>query len=172
MGRLKPVARQDLAGLNERYRHALLAFFTRRLRNHAEAEDLTQEVFARLAVSRPEAMDNPDAYIFNVAANLLRDKKRRERVRFNYRSEVQALDVGGHVEAIDPARVLVGRESLMEAAAALEAMPARTRAIFLLFRLEHLRQAEIAELYGISVSAVQKHLVRATAALVDRRTKP
>jgi RNA polymerase sigma-70 factor (ECF subfamily) len=68
--------------------------------------------------------------------------------------------------------VLVGRESLMEAAAALEAMPARTRAIFLLFRLEHLRQAEIADLYGISVSAVQKHLVRATAALVGRRPKP
>jgi RNA polymerase sigma-70 factor (ECF subfamily) len=60
----------------------------------------------------------------------------------------------------------------MEAAAALEAMPARTRAIFLLFRLEHLRQAEIAGIYGISVSAVQKHLVRASAALVRHRSAP
>jgi RNA polymerase sigma-70 factor (ECF subfamily) len=117
-------------------------------------------------------MDNPDAYIFNVAANLLRDKKRRERVRFSYRMEIQALNGAGPVEALDPARVLAGREALMEAAAALAALPERTRAIFLLFRLEHLRQAELAELYGISVSAVQKHLVRASAALVRRRGAP
>jgi RNA polymerase sigma-70 factor (ECF subfamily) len=167
---LHPLAKHDLIGLNERYRQALIAFFMRRLRDHSEAEDLTQEVFARLAVSRPETMENPDAYIFNVAANLLRDRKRRERVRFSYRAEVEAL--GDRVEALDPARVLAGREALQETAAALEALPARTRAIFLLFRLEHLRQAEIADIYGISVSAVQKHLVRATAALVRRGGGP
>jgi RNA polymerase sigma-70 factor (ECF subfamily) len=35
----------DYEALNRRWRPALVAFFLRRVRSHAEAEDLTQEVF-------------------------------------------------------------------------------------------------------------------------------
>ncbi len=58
-------------------------------------------------------MDNADAYIFQMAANLLRDRGRRERVRANYRASVRANAVD--LEPLDPARVLLGRESLGEA---------------------------------------------------------
>jgi RNA polymerase sigma-70 factor (ECF subfamily) len=40
-------------------------------------------------------------------------------------------------------------------------MPERTRAIFLLKRLDGLRHQAIATQLGISVSAVEKHMVRA-----------
>ncbi len=47
----------------------------------------------------------------------------------------------------------------------LSALPERTRHIFLLYRLEKMRRAEIASLFGISVSGVEKHIARAVARL-------
>jgi RNA polymerase sigma-70 factor (ECF subfamily) len=47
-------------------------------------------------------------------------------------------------------------------------LPARTRDIFVLFRLDQLKQSEIAARMGISVSAVEKHVVRAVAHLARR----
>jgi RNA polymerase sigma-70 factor (ECF subfamily) len=42
-------------------------------------------------------------------------------------------------------------------------MNERTRDVFLLVRLENMKQAEIAARLGISVSAVEKHLAKALA---------
>ena len=143
-----------------------MAFFMRRAANHSDAEDMTQELFAKLATSSTGEMDNADAYIFQMAANLLRDRGRRERVRANYRASVHAGAVD--LEPLDPARVLLGRESLGQVSDALRELPERTRAIFLLFRLEGMKQSELAALYGVSVSAVQKHILKAMTHLTKR----
>src|SRR6202142_1332612 len=56
------------------YRGALQAFFYRRLRTKVDAADLVQEVYLRmLRVGDPEAIRNPEAYLFTVAANLLKE---------------------------------------------------------------------------------------------------
>ena len=150
--------------LDRRYRAALMAFFARRLHNPADAEDLTQEVFAKLAASKVDSFEHPDAYIFQMAANLLRDRGRREKVRADYRAVLLAGPLA-EVEPIDPARVLQGRETLIEVAACLRRLPPRTRRIFLLHQLEGMKRGELASLYGISVGAVDKHILRAMAHL-------
>ncbi len=161
--------RQDaaLVELSRFYRPALMAFFQRRLRNHAEAEDLTQEVLARLVSMPADQMDNANAYIFQIAANLLRDRGRREKVRADYRFGVLAVE-GNGVEALDPGRVLAGREALGQVAAVLRDLPERTRTIFILYRVEAMKKRDIAQSYGISVSAVDKHLMRAMALMIER----
>lgn len=163
---MRPATEPDLSRLDRRYRPALMAFFMRRAASHGDAEDMTQELFAKLATAEAGAIDNADAYIFQMAANLLRDRGRREKVRANYRAslDTSALDL----ESLDPARVLLGRESLGEVSDALRELPERTRAIFLLFRLEGMKQAELAALYGVSVSAVQKHILKAMTHLTRR----
>jgi RNA polymerase sigma-70 factor (ECF subfamily) len=47
-------------------------------------------------------------------------------------------------------------------------LPARTRDVFVLRRLEGLPYNEIAKRLGLSVSAVEKHMLRATRHLVAR----
>lgn len=163
---MRPAIEPDLIGLNRRYRPALMAFFMRRAASHSDAEDMTQELFAKLAVAETGVMDNADAYIFQMAANLLRDRGRREKVRANYRASIHAGSID--LEPLDPARVLLGRESLGEVSDALRELPERTRAIFLLFRLEGMKQSELAALYGVSVSAVQKHIFKAMTHLTKR----
>ena len=154
-------------GMNQRFRPALMAFFLRRIRNHAEAEDLTQEVLLRVA-QRGAAIDasRPDAYVFQIAANLLRDRGRRQQVRNAYQMGLGATEATG-IEDRDPDRVLVAKESLAHVILALKQLPQRTRTIFVLFRLENMKQREIADMLGISVRTVEQHVVRASVHLRD-----
>ncbi len=107
---MRPAIQSDLGALDRRFRPALMAFFMRRAASHADAEDMTQELFAKLATIHQEIEGKPDAYIFQMAANLLRDRGRREQVRNQHRNETERLS--SDLEPLDPARVLLGRETL------------------------------------------------------------
>lgn len=152
-------------GFSQRWRPALMAFFLRRLPDRADAEDMTQEVFARLMAGGADRPDFGDGYVFQIAANLLRDRARRETVRASHRRWVASAE-GFGVEPLDPSRVVAARESLSAVAGLLAAMPERTRTIFLLYRLEAVPKRDIADAYGVSISAVDKHLMKAMATMV------
>jgi RNA polymerase sigma factor (sigma-70 family) len=162
---MRDLAQAELAQLSRRFRPALMAFFLRRLRNHAEAEDLTQEVFVRLATADRQTMQSAEAYIFRIAANMLSDRARREKVRADYRAAIWADDRAG-VDPLDPGRVANAREDIAAVIGALKALPERTRSIFILYRLENMDKRDIADALGVSTSAVDKHLIRAQAHLV------
>jgi len=156
-----------LASLSRKYRPALISFFLRRVRNHADAEDLTHDVLLRVATAGDtQDILRPDAYVFRTAANVLRDRFRRDFVRDTALS--QALGTGPADAGIEPERILTGQESLATVLDALQELPPRTRSIFILYRLENMSRPEIAGLLGISVSAVEKHVMRATLHLHDR----
>lgn len=169
-----------LARLDARYRGPLMTFFLRRVRSRPEAEDLTQETFLRLIRSDEAThLVNADAFVFQVAINQLRDRNRRHTVRvgaagvgLSEASDPLSDAIRGTphplIEEITPERVLLGYESLEKALLVLGELNERTRDVFLLFRLENLKQREIAELFGISVSAVEKHVIRATVHLAKR----
>jgi RNA polymerase sigma-70 factor (ECF subfamily) len=72
------------------------------------------------------------------------------------------------VEDIDPERVLIARERLTEVLACLDELGERTKNIFILFRLEGMRQKGIAAFYGISISTVEKHVMAAVVHLAKR----
>jgi RNA polymerase sigma factor (sigma-70 family) len=165
---VQPEASDTASAMSLRFRPALIAFFLRRIGNHSEAEDLTQEVLLRVA-QRGAAIDasRPDAYVFQIAANLLKDRGRRHRVRAAYQAGYGATEATG-VEELDPARVLQAKQSLSTVLAALRELPERTRTIFILFRLENMKQRHIADMLGISVRTVEQHVVRASLHLRDR----
>ena len=157
---------QRWTALDNRYRGPLLAYFLRRVRDRNEAEDLTQEVFARLSrqSQQPEAVQ---AYLFVTAANLLKDRARLRVTRYAEAHESLDADsanvrhASSLVEGRDPERVLEGKDMLQELIAGLKALNERTRDIFILARVEHMLQGDIAKLFGISVSAVEKHIMKA-----------
>lgn len=153
---------QFLDRLARRYSRALNRFFERRApRLSSEREDLTQEVFARLAQrSSGEEIAHAEGYLFQTAASVLTDRMRRLSARRS--DEHVEYDENEHaVEDFSAERVLAAREQVEMVVAALEDLPERTRFAFVLHRFEGLRQQEIARRLGISVSAVEKHIVRA-----------
>lgn len=151
--------------LDRRLRPALMAFFVRRVRNHAEAEDLTQEVFARLAQGTSGPVESADAYVFQVAANLIRDRARREKVRADYR-EAKSLEDYLGLDPLDPGRILAGRLSLERLAAGIAGLPEKTRRIFVLYRIENVDKATIAAGYGLTVRAIEQHIQKALVGLL------
>ncbi len=168
---------QEQALLTEifgRFRAPLLAFFLRRVGNRLDAEDLMQETFARLVGS--ESFDRAEAapaYIFRVAANLLHDHRRRQAVRKQkpfsaFDPEIVEKIANWIVEDREPERVLIGQENLDAAYRCLDDLEERTRNIFILYRLEGMKQKDIAELLGISLSTVEKHCMIAMASLAAR----
>ncbi len=151
---------------NRRWRPALMAFFLRRVRDHAEAEDLTQEVFMRLLNSTTKA-EKPDAFVFQVAQNLLIDRARQHQVRERHRLGALADD-DRELDPLDPYRITEGRERVAALVAALSELPERTRTMFILYRIENMSQEAIGETYGISASAVKQQIAKAMAALAKK----
>lgn len=163
-----PSERASIEALDARFRTSLERYFSRRIRDRAETDDMIQEVFLRLV--KRGSLDNVDrlgGYVFETASSVLMDRLRRRRSRQEERHEEFDGQVHGDVD-FSPERVLIGRETLARATAVLLELPERTRVIFVLRRLEGMRYLDIAARLGISVSAVEKHMERAMAHLVQR----
>jgi len=168
-------AEEKAAQLARMFRAPLLAYFSKRIQSRTEAEDLTQEVFVRL-LRHPDRHqgETVEAYVFTIAANLLRDRVKsvsaaHERLSYNVDQMAEAgYFPSALVEDRDPERVLLGKETIEDVLGALAELGERTRDVFILARLEHLQHREIADLFGISVSSVEKMIMKAMAHLGAR----
>lgn len=148
-----------------RYAAPLARFFERRVRNQHDVPDLVQDVFLRLsAIPDPTTIALPENYLFVTAANVLRDKARRDAVRHAGRHDEfdESLLEGSE---ITPHRVLEGREAIARLRTALLELPERTRDVFVLRAFEECRMNDIAAAIGISRRAAEKHYARALATL-------
>jgi RNA polymerase sigma factor (sigma-70 family) len=127
----------------------------------ADLDDLVQDVAMRLhGRGAGGSINNPAAYVFQVAHSVVTDHARRNQVR--HRSAHLTLEDNHHpVEVCSPERVLQGREDLARLVAAIGELPERTRQAFVLHRFEEMSYAAIARHLGISVSAVEKHIMKA-----------
>ena len=156
-----------LETLSNELRPSLLRWFSRKVRDQSHAEDLVQEVFLRLVKKAGFDGNRPGAkaYVFETANNVYIDWLRRRNVR--QAGAHDSLEAGHPTdEDFSSERVLIGKERLAGALAALMSLPERTRAIFVLRRIEGLRCKDVAKRLNISTSAVEKHMVKAVAHLM------
>jgi RNA polymerase sigma-70 factor (ECF subfamily) len=160
------------ASLVAQMRPALVAFFRRRCRNAAEAEDLAQDVVVR-ALTHAQSLSPSRASgdIFQIALNRWRDRGRR---LLSHRTCVpwddqSALAVS---DSVCPERVVGAQQELVNVLGALQELGQRTREVLMLCRLERMKHAEIAREMGISVSSVEKHLLRAMTHLARHAEAP
>jgi RNA polymerase sigma factor (sigma-70 family) len=153
------------ADLTRRLRRPLMAFFLRRARSSMDAEEMVQDLFVRL-LRRGDlfSLDNVDGYVFEAAANVARDRGRYDQARGQGR-HVDIDDLTPESDEPGAEQILDGKQRLKRMLAALEALPPRARTVVILRRLENLTYPQIARRLGVSVSAVEKHMVRAMAAL-------
>lgn len=121
-----------------------------------DPEDIAQEAFMKFAaIDDREAIDNPRAYLFRTAHNVLVDEQRRLALRRANPSDAVTQPAS---DDRTPERVLQGKERLQILRRSLRAMPAARRRSFLLHRLQGLSCAAIARMTGYSESAIKKHI--------------
>ncbi len=149
--------------------HALLIRYVRRHWPHeADIEDLAQEALLRLLRASVRA-ENAEAYVVQIASNLMRDRARRNQSRQVDR-HTSLDDNIEYLPSEEPGceRVYESRRRFDRFRAALAGLPPRCREVFLLQRYEGLTYTAIAKRLGISVSAVEKHMMRALLHLQTR----
>jgi RNA polymerase sigma-70 factor (ECF subfamily) len=164
-------ASTSVEALSRKYHSVLVRYFSRRRLAFSDAQDLAQEVFARLA--RPGTLDGIDragAYLFTTAANLLVEFHRYRLVRSSNPPEDFCEAIQRAAE-FTPERLLEGRQELELIMQALRSMPERMRNVFVLARLENIPRAEIAARLGIAKRTVEQDLTTATAYLAERRRR-
>ncbi|MBX3628255.1 MAG: sigma-70 family RNA polymerase sigma factor [Rhizobacter sp.] len=132
----------------------------RRGRTVHEAEDLVQEAWLRVAsVGGLDKAANPAGFLMRTALNLSIDAHRAQSARGE---EVAIEDVVLTDAAPGAEDQVLGRERMARMYVCLGRLPARSRAIFVAHRVEGLTYSEVAREMGISVTAVEKHVTKAT----------
>jgi RNA polymerase sigma factor (sigma-70 family) len=152
------------------YYAAIRRFLRSRLRDNDVADDLAQETFARAFASgggcNAGQAGTRQAWLFRIAANLIVDFSRRERVRAGI------FDFSAGIDDIAQPSVeeVPMRHDVQSLLAAIEALPPKRRDVLILHKIEGYSHVEIAKRLGMKRDSVEKNVVRALADLRDRLT--
>ena len=151
MSEARELEQDGAEGLNRLYRR-YADWLAQRLGRHvgpADAADLVQETYLRIAPGDTGSIRHPKAFLLRVAMNLLRDQSRRDRRRLAAQDESSRGD--GH--AHQPDAVLL-KQLVMS-------MPPLYRDVFVLSRFGGMTYNQIALLQGVSVKTVEWRMSRA-----------
>lgn len=138
-------------------------FLLRKLGCAATAADLVQETWLRIVKLDPHRpIDNPRALLFRIAINLVTDHYRRSSKEAQvFIEDALTEDVVDRTPSIE--EEILSKQQLRTLEAAIEELPTKRRAIFLMLKCERMTYAQVARALGISESTVMTQLVKAMA---------
>ncbi len=175
----------DIEALYREYGPRLLNMIYRMTRDEETARDLLQDVFLRAYQKQHQFQGHASAYtwIYRMAINLvLNHLKREKRRRWLQLLDQPLLDVlrakpEGKAERLSSTRFLSGEEKLLREERerivwqVIQQLPDKLRVPFILYRYEGHSYQEIAQVMGLSHSAVEARLHRAKKQFI-KKMKP
>lgn len=142
-------------------RSGLLRYFRRHVADRDEAHDLVQEAFLKLMTARPPGgIRDPNAFLQRIARNILFNR-RRHLARWRRLLSNVPLDEIEVSAAPEQDQWIEAGQVMDQYRRALAALPARTRTIFLLHRVDELTYLQIADRLGVSAKTVEYHMASA-----------
>jgi RNA polymerase sigma-70 factor (ECF subfamily) len=154
-----------LAQWFDRWRKPIRSWFSSRASvPRAEVDDLAQEVFLRLLrYSDDIAVENPQGYLFRIAANVANEWRDRSRVRQPHdRSWLDELQID---PADQPDNTAFQNRVSKHLQTAVDRLPKRQREVLLLHVNDGLTYKEIADRLNVTYRIVLRDLTRAYATL-------
>ncbi len=127
------------------------------------SEDLVQEIFFKIwEKCKDISAEKVRAYAFTVARNEFLKDIERKKVRFRYKQTFQEK-----TEKEDPQFQLEAKEFQERLENAIDALPDGQKEVFLMNRIQKMTYAEMAEVLGISQTAVEKRMSKALKKMSD-----
>ncbi len=154
--------------LVDQYQGAIFRMVYYRVQCHADAEDLTQEIFIR-AFRRLAGLQNVEhfrSWLYRIAVNRVRDHLRKKRFRALFVSAESSSEPGGAsggempVQEPDAEQHVARHEFWQLVRAILGRFSRMEREVFMLRFFDGLGIREIARVVGKSESTVKTHLYR------------
>ena len=139
------------------------------VRNHADAEDIVQEVFLRVAKHGAKDIGDGKAWLaritWRVSVDLYRNVRRQNQEEFDERTHAPFVHVSGtEHEAIS-------REMLALLDRLIAVLPRKEREALLLTSVEELSSTEAAKVIGTSETSVRARVFRARQRLAEKLQK-
>jgi len=147
------------------YYKELLYYIQKKTLCRDYAQDIIQETYAKvITVQNKQKLNNPRAFLYKVAKNLMIDKARR-----NIKVQEISYEENEHTDNEQPPEeVILEQDMKLILMKELEKLPAMRKEAFVLHILEGYSRQEVAKIMGISLSAIEKHISRASIDLKKR----
>lgn len=155
----------------ERYYRELLRYFTRSAGNSDTAADVVQEAYTRVyALQRTGGTAfNPRALLYHVGRNIVATRTTR---RAAEQRMLDTLRLIAPDEAPSVERHAIARQQLAALLRHLTAMPKKRREAFILVRIHGYSYREAGEHMGVSVEAIERHVMRGVFDCAQRSQPP
>jgi RNA polymerase sigma-70 factor (ECF subfamily) len=130
------------------------------------SQDIVQEVFVKVWENRAEIESlNIEAYLFKLVRNRCIDYIKHLKVVNNHLQKIQVDSKYEELYRIDfignEPYVLIEEELKTKIEKTIQSLPDRCREVFILSRIEGLKNKEIADQLNINIKNVERHLNRA-----------
>jgi len=136
------------------------------VRNHADAEDVVQEVFLRVAKHGGAGITDPKAWISRIAWRASVDRFRRLG-----RPDQEEFDERLHAPQVAPPGTeqgAISRQTLQLLDRMIAALPKKERDALLLISLEEMSSAEAAKILGTTETSIRARVFRARRRLAEK----
>lgn len=136
------------------------------VKDDAISQDIVQEVFVKVWKKKEEIESiNLEAFLFRLVRNRCIDYIKHLKVVNNRMQEIQISSKYEELYRIDfignEPYVLIEQELKLKIEKTIESLPERCREVFVLSRMNGLKNKEIAEKLNINIKNVERHLSRA-----------
>lgn len=132
------------------------------------ALDITQETFSRvIKKANTNTIQNERAFLYRVAKNVMVDEFRK-----NSKKTEVLYDEETHIQNTDTSETsIIEEEQQKELMYEIDTLPKKRRQAFILHIIEGYSRKEVADIMGLSVSAIDKHITRASDQIKDNISK-
>ncbi len=168
---------QDFDGIYDSY-HPRISRYLTRLVGRSEAEDLTQEVFARIDKGLKDFRGDADisTWVYRIATNVAMDMLRSR----SFQESRSGKPISQEEAPIEDTELFTGekkpsleRQAIRREMSScvhdyIDSLPETYRAVVILSEIEELTNPEIAEVLGLSIENVKIRLHRGRAKLREK----
>lgn len=130
----------------------LLNYVKKRVRNMEDAEDLTQDVFLKLAKSDEQQVNNLKSWVYTIARNTITDYYRKKQLAVDSMANEPPEELTTDTEK--------SKELATCVAAFIEELPEEYRELLILSELKNIPQKEIAEQLQMNYVTVRSKIQR------------
>jgi len=160
----------DMGAFREVYRKyvPIMQAFASKFTDRATAEDLVQDVFMRIWVTRETSPINESlqTYLFRAVRNRCINHLEHLKVKANYEAqEIVELQIREAGFFQSPEQLFIRQEQLEQVRREIEKLPEKCRQIFKMAYDEDKKAAEIAEELQLSVRTVETQIYKALKTL-------
>ena len=157
--------KQQLEKYINEYGRDIYLFCKRLTQNKNTADDLYQETFLKLwELDNVNDTENPNSYLLGIAVNLWKNQCRKQMWRkqiadivpVSEESQIENFSAADSVED-----TVISNQEKVLVQDAVNRLPEKLRIVVLLYYMENLKVAEIAEQMHESVSSIKSKLMRA-----------